>query len=202
MRYAEDCGVRSESSMNLNSSARRGKKVPARIMQNRSTITLLRCRPELMSPKGRKGIKNKMKIEIFKGLRKPESHARYLQFIRSGKLPKCYLCGAKPVKDYKYWKIVENEFPYDEVAETTHIVSPKRHLTETGLTWREMSELQNVKDDIHKEYDMILENAHKNKLIPGHYHLQLLKLKERMLVMPETGLDQSVRQIVVDRSAP
>lgn len=128
-----------------------------------------------------------MKTEIFKSLRKPESHARYLEFVRSGKLPQCYLCESTPIREYKYWKIVENQFPYDEVAETTHMVTPKRHLTESGLTWREMSELQKVKETIHKEYDMILENAHKNKLIPGHYHLHLLRLKERVLTTQKAG---------------
>ncbi|MDE2188191.1 MAG: hypothetical protein KGJ35_00475 [Patescibacteria group bacterium] len=140
-----------------------------------------------------------MKIEIFKSLRKPESHARYLEFVRSVKLPKCYLCESKPIREYKHWKIVENQFPYDEVAETTHMVTPKHHSKEPELTAEEIEELKKVKEDIHKEYDMILENAHKNKLIPGHYHLHLLILKEQTMVMRESEPQDKVN--ILARSA-
>lgn len=133
-----------------------------------------------------------MKIETFKSLRKPESHARYLEFVRSGKLPKCYLCEAKPIREYKHWKIIENQFPYDAVAETTNMVAPKRHIKETELTWKELKELSEIKEDLHAEYDMIVENAHKNKLIPGHYHLHLLTLKEQTMVMKDSQLRNEI----------
>lgn len=126
-----------------------------------------------------------MRLQTIKSLRSLQTHLQYLEHRNSPNFPKCYVCDAKPLKEYRHWKIIENQFPYDEVAATSHMVVPKRHLKESELTWREMSEFEKVKADMHAEYDMIIENTRKQKSIPGHYHLHLLKLKERMVAVHE-----------------
>jgi diadenosine tetraphosphate (Ap4A) HIT family hydrolase len=126
-----------------------------------------------------------MRLQTIKSLRSLATHLRYEQHRNSLNFPKCYLCDAKSLKEYRYWKIIENQYPYDEVATTSHMVVPKRHLKESGLTWREMSEFEKIKTDMHSGYDMIIENTHKRKSIPEHYHLHLLNLKERMVATHE-----------------
>ena len=34
----------------------------------------------------------------------------------------------KPIKRFEHWLIIENEFPYDAIAETHHMLVPKREL--------------------------------------------------------------------------
>ncbi len=97
----------------------------------------------------------------------------------------CYICRAEPLKTYRYWKIIDNQFPYDEIATTTHMIVPLRHVREDQLRAEELQEYSAVKADLHAEYDLILENTYKQKSIPGHYHLHLLKLKERLMNVSE-----------------
>ena len=121
-----------------------------------------------------------------KTLRTLETHAQYERHMASEFHPKsCYLCSAKPLKAYQHWKIIENQFPYDEVATMHNMVVSLRHTSEHGLTPEEVTEYKKVKMDLHEEYDMIVENTRMQKSIPGHHHLHLLKLKERLIRFEE-----------------
>jgi len=52
---------------------------------------------------------------------------------------------------------------------------PNRHVSEGNLTKEESQELQDIKGSyINTEYDWIIEPTHKNKSIPGHFHLHLI----------------------------
>jgi len=120
-----------------------------------------------------------MEIKKVKTLRTLESHAEYERYMKTPKFPKCYICSAKPIKTYKLWRVIENEFPYNEIATKNDMIVPIRHTTENGLTEEELREFTKIKEDINDKYDMILENTHKQKSIPGHFHLHLLQIKER-----------------------
>lgn len=119
--------------------------------------------------------------------------ARYEDFLKEGGAEGCYICKAKPVKEYKYWKIIQNEFPYDEVAEINHIVATKKHKKEEKYTKAEIKEYRKIKEYIHKTYDTILENTNGIKSIPEHQHLHLLRLKER-----EMKIENPIIDLVVD----
>ena len=118
-------------------------------------------------------------ITKVKTLRTLESHAEYERYMKTPKFPKCYICSAKPIKIYKLWRVIENEFPYNEIATKNDMIVPLRHTTEVNLTEEELREFTKIKEDINDKYDMILENTHKQKSIPGHFHLHLLQIKER-----------------------
>lgn len=117
-----------------------------------------------------------------KTLRTLEMHARYEKHCATQCSHGCYLCRANPVKDYRYWKIIDNEFPYDEVATVSHMLVPKKHVKEDKLNLEEFNELEKIKPKIHEAYDLIIENTHKLKSIPEHYHLHLLEMKEREMI--------------------
>jgi hypothetical protein len=130
------------------------------------------------------------KMKLVKTLRTLGTHARYEAHCAAQMNPGCYLCKAVPIREYKHWNIIQNEFPYDEVATESHILVPKRHSKEEGLTVEEIQELADIKPDTHETYDLIMENTHKQKSIPGHFHTHLLKIRER--VMTEYERPQAV----------
>lgn len=120
-----------------------------------------------------------MVIKKVKTLRTLETHKKYGEYRNDPKFPTCYICTAKAIKKYKNWKMIENEFPYDEVSTKNDMIVPLRHTTENGLTEEELREFVEIKEDINDKYDMIMENTHKQKSIPGHFHLHLLQIRER-----------------------
>ncbi len=44
---------------------------------------------------------------------------------------KCVLCAIPSIRDFKYWRIVKNDFPYDLISETHDMILPIRHVKET-----------------------------------------------------------------------
>jgi diadenosine tetraphosphate (Ap4A) HIT family hydrolase len=112
-------------------------------------------------------------------LRSKETEERYKTEIDNGLLENgCALCKKEALKEFKRWKILLNDFPYDAVAQTHHMLVPKRHLIEKELPEEEREELQSIKDTyLSDHYDYMVEATHKTKSIPGHFHLHLLLLK-------------------------
>lgn len=90
----------------------------------------------------------------------------------------CPLCSKEALKTFKHWKITTNEFPYDLIAKTHHMVLPIRHVSEDGLTSEEMGELVALKKEALTEYDFLMEATPKNKSIPAHHHIHLVIAKE------------------------
>ncbi len=112
-------------------------------------------------------------------LRTKEGQARYEEYKAAGGLAGgCKLCEAPPLKVFKYWALVKNNFPYDKIAEVHDMLIPKRHVTEEELSQEEWHEFQQIKDEyIHKEYEFMIEATHRKKSIPAHFHLHLLVAK-------------------------
>lgn len=112
--------------------------------------------------------------------RKKSSDRIYRKKIKEGLLDHgCRLCIKKALKEYKYWRIVENSFPWDNIAKTHHMVIPKRHITIDKLNREEKKEYEIIKENyIQPNYDTIAESTHKNKSIPAHFHLHLLVEKD------------------------
>jgi diadenosine tetraphosphate (Ap4A) HIT family hydrolase len=115
-----------------------------------------------------------------KTLRTREGEERYKGLIKNGYFNDgCKLCAKEPLKEFKYWKIVENAFPYDRIAEVHHMVLPKRHAKDLELTEEESQELDEIKYTyIHQSYSYILEATHHTRSIPDHFHLYLIITKD------------------------
>lgn len=90
----------------------------------------------------------------------------------------CGLCKTKPVKQFKYWKIMKNKFPYDKVAKVNHILVSKRHVDYKKLAEAEKRELESIKYGyVPKKYEVILEATKKRMSFPDHFHVHLVVFK-------------------------
>lgn len=107
---------------------------------------------------------------------KETTQQAYDDFMKAGGLEgQCALCEAPAVKEFTLWKIVENRFPYDRVATTSHMIVPKRHANDEEITGDEWIEFQKIKKEyLTPTYDFFIEAAHHKKSIPAHFHLHLI----------------------------
>ncbi len=112
------------------------------------------------------------------GFRTPETAQRYIEDINGGMLERsCPLCDGPALKEFTYWKIMRNLYPYDKIAHRHDMIVPLRHAREPDLTIEERTELWHIKEGyLHTNYDYILEATHKRKSIPEHFHLHLINV--------------------------
>lgn len=108
-------------------------------------------------------------------LRSKEAQAVYDAYRAEGRLATCKLCEATPLRSFRHWAIVKNNFPYDKIATVHNMIIPKRHVTEREISQEEWVEYQKIKDEIlHAEYEFLIEATNKKKTIPGHFHIHLI----------------------------
>ncbi len=112
-------------------------------------------------------------------LRTSEGDKKYHEYLLAhASDEKCGLCEKPALQSFTYWKIVENSFPYDTIADTHHMVVPIEHKTEDLITQEEWSEYQTIKRGfIDKNYDHLIESTTKRKTIPNHFHIHLITRK-------------------------
>lgn len=117
--------------------------------------------------------------------RSPETMKKYFETNEKRKThPEAfppYNVYAQPViKDFNYWFIVANDFPYDAIATVNHMIFTKR---EVPFRWEllsseERAEYEEIKRTyISDKYDVVYENLPSGQTKPGHFHLHLLVLK-------------------------
>ncbi|MEK7081170.1 MAG: hypothetical protein AAB902_02170 [Patescibacteria group bacterium] len=112
--------------------------------------------------------------------RTKKTEQKYKKFIAEGFLAdECNLCNkTKLIKEFKHWKIVNNEFPWDRIAKINHMIIPKRHIIYEELNKTEKKEFESIKSAyIEKEYELIAEVTERKKSIPDHFHIHLIILK-------------------------
>lgn len=91
----------------------------------------------------------------------------------------CALCTeAEIIKTFTHWKITVNEFPYDLIAQTHHMIFPIAHVAEEDISPEAWQEFREIKKDYIQLYDMIIEGTSRMKSIPEHYHLHLILEKD------------------------
>lgn len=112
-------------------------------------------------------------------LRTRETEEAYTKLKAEGHLlAGCVLCASPSVKEFKEWRIIENRFPYDLVASTHHMILPKRHVDEFGLTEAEKAEYEEIKENyLQSTYEFFIEPVRRQRSIPGHMHLHLITAK-------------------------
>lgn len=111
-------------------------------------------------------------------LRKPETEARYEEHQRNKKPGDCYLCRAVSLKEFEFWRLLPNEYPYDRIVKTHHLISLRRHADENGLTVPEYNELYSIKHNLRNDYDMLFENTLKRKSIREHFHIHAIEVAD------------------------
>ena len=91
----------------------------------------------------------------------------------------CKLCALPVLQSFAYWNIVPNEYPYDLLASTHHMIQTKRHSTADELTAEELHELHQIKRGyINDHYDLITESVTHTSSIPAHHHLHLIVVRD------------------------
>lgn len=91
----------------------------------------------------------------------------------------CALCEKSSIKAFKHWRIVENSFPHDRIADLHHMIVLNRHVTEAQLSGEEQAELVALKSGyLNEVYDGLWESTPKDKSIPSHHHLHLMVLRD------------------------
>jgi hypothetical protein len=71
-----------------------------------------------------------------------------------------------------------NKFPYDRYFAKSDMLVLKRHDDERGVTKEEREEYFKLKSEVlGDEYDSVLDYLPKQKSIPHHTHLHLIKIK-------------------------
>ena len=118
--------------------------------------------------------------DVVKIFRSAETQEKYDKHRSTGILDReCPLCTRESIKKFTHWRIIENNFPYDLIAQKHNMLVPVRHASEEELTQEELDELFTIKEEyVHLNYDYILEATHRKKSIPAHFHLHLLILKD------------------------
>lgn len=112
-------------------------------------------------------------------LRTKEMEERYREYRTISVLSEeCILCKKEPIRSFKYWKIITNDFPYNRIAAQHHMILPIRHTNESSLTKEEWKEIVQIKQSDIPEYDYFLEPSRHSKSIPNHFHVHLTVVKD------------------------
>lgn len=114
-------------------------------------------------------------------LRSPETKQKYKEWIASqGPQDQCPLCAREPLHEFKFWKIIDNHFPYDRIAKTHHTLVTLRHVPETALSEEERVELLEIKrgEYVSERYGYSLEATSRTLSIPDHFHIHLMEIKD------------------------
>ncbi len=106
--------------------------------------------------------------------------SEYLEVLNQlGETPACPLCSRPSLVEFEHWRIIKNDFPYDKVAHTHHMVLPKRHANDDELTTAELTELRVIKRTyVNNTYDYLQESVTKTSSIPQHFHLHLIVVRD------------------------
>ena len=103
-----------------------------------------------------------------------QEHRESVKFSES-----CALCLAPSLIEFDQWRVINNDYPYDLIASKHHMLIPKRHITEAGLSEAESKELISIKNHEQlRDYDYLIEAANHKKSIPQHFHIHLIVGKE------------------------
>ncbi len=110
------------------------------------------------------------------GLRTKKTQKIYDEYRKN--LPKgCVLCRTKPVKDFVYWRLIPNHFPYDKIAQKHQILFPKKHKALlSDLSKNELQELYEIQEKT-KDFDVSILNFPHQQTIPDHFHIHLIEYK-------------------------
>ena len=107
------------------------------------------------------------------------SERLWKQYLSRPKRKWCFLCAETTTK-WGYWRVIPNQYPYDNIAEKHDLLTPVRHVaTEAELTAEETAELRQIKAHLTQsgEYDVFWWNFPQAQTCPDHLHYHLLLLK-------------------------
>lgn len=119
-------------------------------------------------------------------LRTEETWRRYKNAPRRGN-EKCFMCNTEEsemviMAEFEHWLIVENQYPYDAIADVHHLLIPRRHVKRfEELNHQEMREhdIIMLRFEANGAYDCRMNNFPIGQSHPTHYHTHLLRWHRR-----------------------
>lgn len=109
-------------------------------------------------------------------LRTPRVEREYAQWKKTA--GRVDLRKELPIKDFKHFKIIEAAFPHNRIADTHHLLIPKRKFRDwKRMRWYERREFKKIDAYTSVEYDCIKLNYPSMITVPElvHWHLYILK---------------------------
>lgn len=83
------------------------------------------------------------------------------------------------IKEWQYWALIDNEYPYSVAFKTHHMLIPKRKVAQQNLSKQERTELDNILAELNADYDCLQINFVRNQSVRDHFHIHLLEFKTK-----------------------
>jgi len=118
-------------------------------------------------------------------LRTPEQEQFYQDQRKNVPENFCFLCERDLLrKEFKHWYICENRYPYTKISDKHDLLACKRHISNIDeMTREELQELDSIIFQIARRqignYDQVTWNIPDRQSNRFHFHLHLIKLKEK-----------------------
>ena len=107
-------------------------------------------------------------------LRTKKTEDIYQKFLAKRKIS-CIFCARDLfIREFKYWILLQNKFPYDKIASEHYLLATKRHIQEPEeMNKEERTELYQLQKDL--DYNMFILNKQSDRS-QQHLHFHLIKL--------------------------
>ncbi len=86
------------------------------------------------------------------------------------------------LREFEYWRIIANRFPYDEIATSHHMLVPKRKFAEYAeMLPEERAELDSLIAGGLEDYDTLMLNTRRGRTVLNwlHFHLLIFAVLEK-----------------------
>lgn len=105
--------------------------------------------------------------------RTPETERKYHEFLMTNPIP---FKDAKVIMDFKDWQVIKNDFPYDFIFKTHHLLIPtERYRRFTDLPRLTQRRYHVILAALEDKYDTYFVNMPKNRTVLVHWHCHLAK---------------------------
>lgn len=106
-------------------------------------------------------------------LRTPATEKRYREYLASGGKNDWATCYA--IREFTYWKIIRNKFPYDAVATQHDLLIPKEPFIKFyDMPEEYITEFHGVTNLMELFYESQLKNSPHKRTVAEWWHLHLL----------------------------
>ena len=113
--------------------------------------------------------------------RLPETEKRYQEYLSLNIPP---FSSFTLIKQYEFWMIIKNDFPYDAVFDKHHLLLPKRKVSQfRDITIREQEEYHAILHTALEQgdYDFYFINANKKRSVQSYWHAHLATWQKNQL---------------------
>lgn len=110
-------------------------------------------------------------------MRLPEDEAKYTLAKQNNDLVPLF--SEPPIRDFKYWRIVDNRFPHTRIADTNHMIVLKRECKSLMLIKpMEWVELLKIIIEVASDYDNFAYNLPSMSSVKTIPHAHLYRFKK------------------------